>query len=359
MEMKRTRKLLEDGLAQGIHLGGQLYVSSRGSLDIDLAFGESRPGIPMSEDTLMLWLSASKPITAIAIAQLFEQQKVDLNAPLAQYIPEFTGPGKEAVLLRHILTHTAGIRLADKLSPDLPWDEMIARICQTPLEPDWIPGEKAGYSTSAGWYLLGEIVRRITGQPVDEYAREKIFLPFGMTNCWLRLPFEQYKTYGDQLGLMHSTAGSNPYPLPLQDAAGLAQCRPGSSGRGPARELARFYEALLDGGKGIVKAETIELFTQRRRTGLYDYTFLHTLDFGYGFIVDSNQYGPETLPYGYGRLCSKFTFGHSGAQSSCAFADPKHNLVVAWVLNGMPGDRPHNTRARELNTAIYHDLGFN
>jgi len=64
------------------------------------------------------------------------------------------------------------------------------------------------------------------------------------------------------------------------------------------------------------------------------------------------------VPYGYGRFASDATFGHSGAQSSCAFADPEHELVVAWVTNGTPGERPHQKRHREINHAVYEYLNL-
>jgi CubicO group peptidase (beta-lactamase class C family) len=100
------------------------------------------------------------------------------------------------------------------------------------------------------------------------------------------------------------------------------------------------------------------MFTSRQRVGVFDDTFRHPLDWGFGFHIDSNRYGKETTPYGYGRFCSDTTFGHSGSQSSCAFADPENDLVVAWVCNGMPGEIRHQRRARELNSAIYQDLGL-
>lgn len=119
---------------------------------------------------------------------------------------------------------------------------------------------------------------------------------------------------------------------------------------------------LLAGGQGdgrqIVKPETIDLFTRPHRVGLFDETFLHKMNFGYGFIVNSNRYGVETVPYGYGRHASEGTYGHSGAQSSCAFADPENGLVAAWVTNGTPGERPHQKRHREINNAIYEYLGL-
>jgi CubicO group peptidase (beta-lactamase class C family) len=122
------------------------------------------------------------------------------------------------------------------------------------------------------------------------------------------------------------------------------------------RELGRFYEGLLAGK--LLNAETLRRFTQRTRSGLFDHTFKHTLDFALGFIVNSNRHGAETVPYGYGRHASEEAFGHSGAQSSCAFADPAHGLVVAWATNGTPGEPRHQRRQREINTAIYEDLGL-
>jgi CubicO group peptidase (beta-lactamase class C family) len=171
---------------------------------------------------------------------------------------------------------------------------------------------------------------------------------------------EEQERYEDRLSIMYKTERGGREPMPLQDAAGMAICRPGASARGPVRELGRFYQMLLDGGelegRRFLAPETVKLLTSRQRAGLYDHTFMHTLDFGVGFILNSNQYGAETVPYGYGRHASEKAFGHSGAQSSCAFADPEHGLVASWVANGMPGERLHQKRQREVNSAIYEWL---
>jgi hypothetical protein len=85
----------------------------------------------------------------------------------------------------------------------------------------------------------------------------------------------------------------------------------------------------LDGAQ-ILRPQTVEALVARHRVGLLDKTFDHIIDWGLGFIINSNQYGIDTLPYGYGPHASQRTFGHSGSQSSCAFADPENELVVAW-----------------------------
>ena len=92
------------------------------------------------------------------------------------------------------------------------------------------------------------------------------------------------------------------------------------------------------------------------RVGMRDETFKHKLDWGLGFIINSNHYGARTTPYGYGRHASRRTFGHSGFQSSTGFADPEHGLVVAAVTNGTPGEPRHTERFSEITEAIYEDL---
>ena len=87
---------------------------------------------------------------------------------------------------------------------------------------------------------------------------------------------------------------------------------------------------------------------------MIDLTFKAKLDWGFGFMIDSKGYtGPHS--YGYGKFASADTFGHSGNQCSCAFADPANGLVVAWACNGMPGESDHQIRQHELNTRIYQD----
>lgn len=326
----------------------------------DVALGESRPGTAMTPDTLTLWLSAGKPITAVAIARLVERGQLTFDDLVAQHIPEFGVAGKQDITIRHLLTHTAGFREADKLAENLPWDEMIARICATALEQDWQPGAKAGYQTMSSWFILGELIRRVTGRDLGRHIRESVLEPFSMNDSWMGMPADEITRYGSRMGLMHFSGRSEFRVHPFWNAPeDFAACRPGSGMRGPIRELGRFYEALLNNHEtGFLQPATLAELTRPQRVGLFDHTFLHKLDLGLGFILNSNRYGAETVPYGYGRHASEAAFGHGGSQSSCAFADPEHQLVVAWHCNGQPGEPRHQKRARELNSAIYQDLGI-
>ena len=361
--LPRTYEILRAGMEAGLHIGAQAYVSQRGRTIGDFAIGKARPGVAMTTDTLMVWLSATKPLTAVAIGQLWELGRLDIEDPVARHVPEFAQNGKESVTIRHLLTHTCGIRVLDTGWPQASWEQIIAKICAMPMERGWVPGEKAGYHATTSWFILGEIVQRIAGRNFSDYIREKICVPLGMNDSWIGMPPERFDLYGDRLGILQQTEKSHVQPLaPWHTREAVTHCRPAANGHGPIRELGRFYEMLLAGGQlpagpRILRPETARALTSRQRVGMYDQTFRHIIDWGLGFIINSNRYGADTVPYGFGVDAGESTFGHNGFQSSTAFADPEHQLVVAVVCNGACGDAPHDRRMREIDAAIYADLG--
>ncbi len=352
----QTTRLIQHGIADGLHPGAQLYVSQSGNVLTDAAFGHAREDVPMATDSIVLWMSAVKPITAIAIAKEWERGNIDLDAPVARYVPEFAENGKEAVTIRHVLTHTGGF-------PNyfVPWsidcDEAVRKICALPLEDGWVPGQKAGYHPSSGWQMLGEVMRRVTNQVYREYVRDALFLPLGMNDSWIGMPESAANDYADRIAVTLSGKPGSMRPTNHR-ANHLAQCRPGANGRGPIRELGRFYEMLLAEGDGFIRPETVALFTGLQREGMYDETFAHTMDWGLGFMRNSGKYGRDTVPYGFGDFASEEAYGHGGMQSTMAFCDPKYELVVAWACIGMPGEPIHQQRNRAINNAIYQDLGL-
>ena len=360
--LPRTAAVIEEGRLVGLHTGAQLYASLNGQVMVDGAMGESRAGVPLTRETIMLWLSSGKPIAAVAIMQLVEQGLLALDDTVASHLPEFAASAKGAVTVRHLLTHTCGFRWVDVGGPGTPWDEIIARICRAKLERDWTPGLKAGYHPYTSWYVLGELVRRLSGQPFSDYVRAMIFEPLGMDDCWFGMSREQFEAYGDRIAPMPNTEKPGREPHPWSTPLGATHCAPGGSGHGPMRELARLYEMLLGGGRRegvrLLTAESVQDMTSRQRAGMFDETFKHVIDWGLGVILDSKQYGTATVPYGYGLHASPTTFGHSGSQSSAAFADPAHGLVVALDFNGMPGEARHQPRMHTALTTLYEDLGL-
>lgn len=375
--LPRTLAVLERGRSEGLHVGAQVYASVNGVVVADFALGLARtaPNALMTPDTLMLWMSATKPIAAVAVAQLWEKGLLELDDPVAKHIEPFGRKGKQRVTIRHLLTHTGGFRALVGRWEEQPWDDMIASVCDAKLEPDWVPGRKAGYHLATSWYVLGELVHRLDPQHrlFERYVREMIFEPIGMIDSWVGLPPDRYRAYGDRIGFMHDTteaAGAIRAEAPHAPHApshpsdtepGAAACRPGSNGRGPARELAFFYEMLLGRGqrKGqrILSPQSVEAITAAHRVGLYDHTFRHTMDWGLGFLLNSSHYPPGPAPYGYGPRASPRTFGHGGSQCCTAFADPEQNLAVAILWNGRPGESRHDQRLRQTLVALYEDIG--
>ena len=373
--LPRTAAVVAEWTATGHHIGAQVYVSRGGRPVADFAVGEARPGVPMARDTLMLWLSASKPLAAAALGQLAERGLLGFDDPVARFVPEFAQHEKERITLAHVLTHTAGLRFIETGWPDAPWDQIIATLCAAPVEPNWPVGEKAGYSPFASWFLLAEVVRRLDGRPYEDYVRDEIFRPLGMTDSWLAMPVEQYRAYRERLGVMMNTFKKPPEPAGVDTEPAATHCRPSGGGRGPERELGLFYEMMLaDGavsaqnskdnagagggtsGTRVLAPDTVRLLTSPRRVGMFDHTFRHVMDWGLGFIVNSARHGADTVPYGYGPAAGDRAFGHGGAQSTCAFADPGRDLVVVIVFNGQPGEPAHHRRLRATLAALEQDL---
>jgi CubicO group peptidase (beta-lactamase class C family) len=358
--LPRTFAELTAGVAARLHLGGQICVLRDGSAIADAAFGDVEAGSPMRRDHRMLWLSASKPVTALAMAQLWERGALGLDDEVARHLPEFGSGGKERITIRHLLTHTSGIRMLDTGWPEAPWDEVIARICARPVEPRWVPGRKAGYHLASSWFVLGELLRRLDGRPVERYLAEEFFAPLGMAASSLGVPRERWREVEPEVAPMYVRVGEALGRSDLAGEAKLVAPSPGGNGIGPLRELARLYEALRRGGdldgRRILSPQTVEAVVARHRVGMFDQTFKTKLDWGLGVIVNSAHYGDPDAPYGYGPHAGPRTYGHSGARSSVAFCDPDARLVVALAVNGLIDERPHRARFERVLTALYEDL---
>lgn len=387
---------VDAGREEGLHFGAQVYVSRlrterhrsdgevtrerRVEVIADGALGSVGPaeseepggGEALAADHLTLWLSATKPLTAVLLATLWEEGKVELDDPIALHVPEFAAGGKEDITLRHALTHTGGFRMLDVGWPKRGWDEVVAKVCAARKEPRWELGKTAGYHQAGSWFLLGEVIRRRLGQPFAEALRERVLEPFGMTDTHVGMsdavrdrlePLLVPSFDTDRASEGSESTGRKSRPFPWTKAPWATHPSPAGGGRGPVRDLGRFYEALLaggahpDGGARVVTPQTVEALTARHRVGLYDKTFKHVMDWGLGFIPDSKIYG-DGVPYAYGAHASPRTWGHSGYRSTTGFADPEHGLVVAIAFNGLPGAGEHGKRMRGVLEALYEDLGL-
>jgi CubicO group peptidase (beta-lactamase class C family) len=367
-DIRRTLAVVEAGMREGLHLGAQICAIVEGAVEVDAAVGlaqvksESGGDARMGTDTLQVWLSAGKPVTAAGVLMLWDRGLVDLHESVARYVPEFGREGKEAITVWQLLTHTAGIRGADVGYPHATWEETMAGIYGMKMEKHWVPGLRAGYHQHTSWYVLGELIGRVTGVRCAQWIRENVMFPCGMADSWLGMEPERYRAYGTRMGRMYDTRTAPPERLTnLDSELGASRPRPSASCRGPARELARFYEMLRCGGRigdvRLLKEETVTVMTTRQREGMHDQTLGHTVDWGLGVVVNSAHHGPR-VPYQFGSHASMETFGHGGSRSSVGFCDPMRKLAAAVVFNGRPQEGAHDQRMRAVLGGLYEDLGL-
>ena len=366
--MERVRQLLEDGIAAGWHRGAQLEVRRAGASAVSVCVGESRPGVAMTSETLLPWFSCTKPFTAVAVAQLVERGEVSVDDPVAAHVPEFAAEGKDAVTLRHVLTHTGGFRVVQPPTDvwRLEWDELVDRICASPLEPGWVPGQRAGYHAVTGFHVLGEVVQRVTGRSFTDYVTEEILEPLDLADSWMQLTEERYAAYGTRMGVVEETVrtdGAAPVPVRGLDSwRGFRRASPAGGGVGPMADLVKLFEALLGGGardgERVLSEATVADVVRPVRVGMRDETFGMVIDWGLGVMLNSWQYQQAPAHYGYGDHASRRAYGHGGQQSSIAFADPAHGLAVALCCNGRPGEALNHRRTQPVLTALYEELGL-
>lgn len=355
---------LASGRESGWHFGAVAAVWFRGRLLIDVAEGAAGPGEALSADGLAVWLSSSKPLTALLILQAWERGQLDLDDTVARHIPEFGVGGKEGITIRHLLTHTGGIRMPRLPWPQAPWEETVAAIAASRIEPRWRPGLDAGYHAASSWFVLGEILVRLHGRPFAEIAKAELFDPLGCPGTSVGLSASQVEGRQHMVLPMWDTAGGSVEPSPWASPERLLHPNPGANAVGPVRDLARFWEMVRRGGSidGVVlcSPQAIEAMLARHRVGLLDRTFRRDLDWGLGVIPNRARADASAadLPYHYGPHASSRAVGHSGARSSVGFCDREHELAAALWWNGAPSDAKHAARVHEALAALYTDLGI-
>ncbi len=345
---------------------GQLYLSRRGEVLADVAWGKTASGAAVTPATLVAWASAVKPLTAVAFLKLWDRGKFDLDDKVTRLLPEFGANGKEDVKIRHLLTHTAhlgGYPGPQALHPDFAVNVKrildAPRTAARPNAPVPAPGNAPGYNPPA-FFVLAEICRRLYGRSFDEVIRREVFEPCGMPDSWCGMPRARYRAYREQgrLGIFASRGAAAPEAagetvattLASEDGAALIQ--PAGGGYGPTRELARFYEMMLRRGrdargKQLLSPQAVEaMITPKTPLGVMGMWGL-----AFNVAIPENirvpaELGGERLQHRYGRFASPRTFGHPGASGMQACADPEHGLAIAFL--GRPA----------LFDAIYQDLGL-
>lgn len=356
----------EEGVARGLHTGLQIYVSIDGVPLLNSGLGDAAPGRPLTADTLMPWRSAGKPVTALLLLKMLTYPETLLERPLSHWLPAAADSDKADLTLLELLTHTSGFPTIDTGWPHRSWDESVKTVLHTPCQ---LPRGTAAYHPQSSWFLLGEVIRSLAAPEnpnADSFAeilRQRLLSPLGMLHSSCGIPHHQQPETAARLPLLYERQQGRSDISPAAGPPWLDSPSAGGNLRGPVSELAAFYEMLLRQGRShsgepFVDSHIIQLMTKRHRTGMLDLTFRHIIDFGLGIICNSAVYGPDTVPYGFGRRCSPATFGHGGAQCSIGFCDPEQRLVMAWAANGFCGEAQHHRRNQMLNEAVFDDIGL-
>jgi CubicO group peptidase (beta-lactamase class C family) len=374
-----VRDAFEKNFADGLETGASFSAYHRGQKAVDLWGGklDATTGRDWEEDTLALVYSTTKGATAICANRLAQEGRIDVDAPVATYWPEFAAAGKEAIPVDWLLSHRAGLPWVDEpltLDDVLAWDPMIRALeAQTPV---WEPGTQHGYHAVTYGYLVGEVVRRVAGRTIGTYLRDEIAEPLGL-DFWIGLP-EQHESrvavLGGGLGELVGEADAEVDPEALAAimeligpdstlgralSAGGAFAHtdafntravhaaeiPAAGGIGDARSIARLYAACIGEIDGIrlLTPEQLATATTQRSEGP-DVVILNLdLQFGLGFIVPSSLL----------QLGGPKSFGHFGLGGSMGWADPEAGLAFGYVMNRLELGVTGDARSYNLVNACY------
>ncbi len=348
-----ARRLYQSGL----HPGLALCVRRHGRVLLDRAIGHVRgngPGDPpgaavqITPDSPFVTLSAAKSVTAMMIHLLDQQNLLRLDDPVCEYIPEFGAHGKRWITIRHILIHRAGIQNLPPEALQLPSLDDPNAVVQiiSAQRPVGRAGRQLAYHAITGGFVLGEVVRRVTGKSIRTMLDETLRRPLGFR--WLG-----YGVAPDEVAQVVRNYLTGPPPLPpfstlfrralgvgYQDAVTISNdprfltgIVPAGNVIATANEMSRFFQLLLDGGvlDGI---RVFEERTVRRATLEHSYLELDlTLGipfrYGMGFMLGADWFSP------YGPYTRK-AFGHIGFTNIVCWADPERRVAAALLTSGKP-----------------------
>ena len=317
--------------------------------------------IPVTTDTPFCVYSAAKAITTTVVHMLVERGEFALDDRVCDYLPTYTGHGKERTTIRHVMTHSAGIPFATGPRPDLRRmnDSDYAREQLGALKPIHRPGLIHIYHGLTWGPLIREIVSAATGRDIREILATEILDPlgfrwtnYGVAQADVPLVAPSHVT-GKPLpapiaaGLKMALGGSMTQIIPFSNSPMfLTSVVPSSSTVSTADELSRFAEILRRGGEldgvRVLREETLRGATRQCRRLRPDVaTGLAPIRWGTGFMLGSRRFGP------FGRDAAA-AFGHTGLTNIAIWADPSRRLAVGLVSSGKPGGHPEAGRYTAL-----------
>ncbi|MEU0148859.1 serine hydrolase domain-containing protein [Streptomyces sp. NPDC006288] len=369
-----VRDAFAANFAERDELGAAVTVLLDGAPVVDLWGGWADGGRtrPWERDTVVNVWSTTKGPTALCAHILVDRGLLDLDAPVAAYWPEFAAEGKESVRVRHLLSHrsgVAGLRDPHTLAELYDWELTTARLAAT--APWWEPGTRSGYHAISYGFLVGEVVRRVTGLLPGEFLRQEVTGPLGI-DFTVGLPEEdagrvaelvQPTTVSREQAALFARMEPVALASLLNPGTGIAAANtpewraaeiPAANGHGTARAVAALYGVLA--GRGTLDGRRIlsEEAAERVREGqgscrdlVLGAGFAHDTELGLGLWLSgpNASYGPNPR-----------AVGHDGAGGSCGLADPEAGIALGYVMNRMGPNIADDPRKMALVDAVYGAL---
>ena len=360
-----VRDVLSANLDRGADVGASVAVVHDGEMVVDIWGGTiDDQGTPWAEDTIINVWSTTKTMTALCALVLADRGEIDLHAPVATYWPEFAAAGKEAIEVRHLLSHTAGLSgWAEPMEPEdlYDWEKATARLASQ--APWWEPGTASGYHAVTQGYLVGEVVRRVTGRTIGTFFADELAGPLGAdfhigtgpehdARVALVIPPPDPLTEGIDPESILARTFTNPM-LSASQSWDLDWRRaeiPAAGGHGNARSVARVQSVLSHGGevggRRFLSAAGCDAVMEQQSSGT-DLVLGVPLTFGMGYGINS-----EALPISPNpRTC--FWGGWGG---SIVVNDMDARLTVAYVMNRMGEGTTGDDRGIGVVLAAYMAL---
>ena len=347
----------ERGMALCVQVGGETVV------DLWAGVADKEGQQAWHSDTILNLFSCTKTFAAVTALQLVGEGKLELDAPVARYWPEFGAAGKDKITLRHLLSHQAGLpALREMLPAEALYDWHAMTTALAAEQPWWPLGEGHGYAPITYGWLVGEVLRRVEGRGPGESIVARTAKPLGL-DFHVGLADEEFdrvaiisrgkgnfgdasaqrllKTMMSEPAAMSTRAFTN--PPSIMTSTNKPEWRrmqqPAANGHGNARSLAGFYSGLLDGQ--LLESELLAELTREHAVG-EDKTLLTRTRFGLGCMLDQPEVANAT--YGMGPRA----FGHPGAGGSIGFADPERDVAFGFVTNNLGPFVLMDPRAQKL-----------